>query len=105
MAIERDLKDLIETFKELQSSGSQPSNCQGCKGDKNKLLAELKVLKMLQVRVNEETKDTDGSRAAAMRELPAPLKQKIGTIRDNQQQVRDATESIHKRVCPHCLEE
>ena len=31
-----------------------------CKGDKNKLLAELKVLRMLQIRVNEETVDVDG---------------------------------------------
>jgi flagellar hook-basal body complex protein FliE len=105
MAVERDLKDLIETFKELQSSTAQPSQCKGCKGDRNKLLAELKVLKMLQVRVNEETKDADGSRAAALQELPAALKQTIGSVRDNQQQVHDATEAIHKKICPDCLNE
>jgi len=105
VAVERDLKDLIDTFKELQSSTAQPSQCKGCKGDRNKLLAELKVLKMLQVRVNEETKDADGSRAAALQELPAALKQKIGTVRDNQQQVEEATDAIHKRICPDCLNE
>jgi hypothetical protein len=103
--VERDLKDLIETFKELAKGTAQPSNCKGCGGDKNKLLAELKVLKMLQVRVTEETKDTDGRRAAAARELPAELKEKIGGVRDMEAQVRDATDAIHHRVCPDCLDE
>ena len=33
------------------------------------------------------------------------LRSKIGTVKDNQQQVRDATEALHKRVCPDCLKE
>ncbi|HEX8525052.1 MAG TPA: hypothetical protein VF669_22565 [Tepidisphaeraceae bacterium] len=103
--VERDLKDLIETFKELAKSTAKPSQCKGCGGDKNKLLAELKVLKMLQVRVNEETKDADGRRAAAARELPKDLKEKIGTTKDMQVQVRDAMDALHHRVCPDCLDE
>jgi len=103
--VERDLKDLIDTFKELAASSAKPSQCKGCKGDKNKLLAELRVLKMLEIRVNEETKDADGLRAAAARELPKDLKAKIGTVRDNQQQVHDATDAIHHRICPDCLDE
>lgn len=105
LGVEKDLKDLIETFRQLSQSSNKPSQCKGCKGDKNKLLAELKVLKMLQARVNEETKDTDGRRAAASTELAAPLKEKIGSVRDMQQQVRDATDAIHKKICPDCLDE
>jgi hypothetical protein len=103
--IERDLSDLIDTFKELANSSGEPSQCKGCKGDKNKLLAELKVLRMLQVRVNEETKDADGRRTAALRELPPELKKKIGTVTEMQSQVEEGTEKLHKMTCPDCLSE
>ena len=103
--IEKDLADLIDTMRQAASMASAgPSNCKSCNGNKNKLLAELKVLRLLQLRVNEETKDADGRRAAALAELPPELKDKIGTVRDNQANTRDAAEKIHKSVCPHCLE-
>ena len=102
--IEKDLAELIDTMKEAASMASAvKSNCKGCNGNKNKLLAELKVLRLLQLRVNEETRDADGRRAVAMAELPPDLKDKIGTVRDNQTHTRDAAEKIHKAVCPHCL--
>ena len=41
--VERDLADLLDTFKQLASQPGPPSQCRGCKGNKNKLLAELKV--------------------------------------------------------------
>ena len=69
-----------------------------CKGDKNKLLAELKVLRMLQIRVNEETTDVDGRRANAMPELSKEMREKIGTIRDAQQSVQDAADKIHEEL-------
>lgn len=103
--IEKDLQDLIDTMKEAQSMASTPSLCKGCKGNKNKLLAELKVLRMLQLRVNGETKDADGRRALAEAELPAELRDRIGSVRDHQAQVRDTTEKLHKSVCPDCLKE
>lgn len=96
--VERDLKGLIETFKELARGIGPPCNCKGLGKDKNKLLAELKVLRMLEIRVHEETRDADGRRAAALRELPPDLKQKIGTVRDMQTQVRDATAEIHRQL-------
>jgi hypothetical protein len=103
--IERDLKDLIDTFKQLNQSSNQPSNCKSCNGDKNKLLAELKVLRMLQTRVNEETKDADGRRNAALKELPPELKKKIGSVTDMQSQVEEATDKLHHMTCPDCLSE
>jgi hypothetical protein len=104
--VEADLQALIDTMKEFAPRGTPgQSNCKGCGGSKNKLLAELRVLRLLQLRVNEETKDADGRRAAALAsaELPADVKGKIGTVRDNQEQVRAATDRIHKSVCPECL--
>ena len=55
------MQDLLDTFKQLAASKMGNGSC-NCKGDKNKLLAELKVLRMLQIRVNEETTDADGHR-------------------------------------------
>jgi hypothetical protein len=105
--IEKDLADLIDTMKQSAPAGGQPSNCKGCGGSKNKLLAELKVLRLMQLRVNEETRDADGARAAALAspDLPQEVKDKIGTVRDNETQVRDATQKLHKSVCPDCLKD
>lgn len=101
--IERDLKDLIDTFKELPSNPKQTSQCKGCKGNKNKLLAELKVLRMLQARVNEDTLDIDGRRARAMAEADDEIRKSLGSTARHQADVRDATEKIHKATCPDCL--
>ena len=50
-AIEQDLQDLLETFQETPSSAAGECNgeCKGCKGNMNKLLAELKVVRMMQM--------------------------------------------------------
>jgi hypothetical protein len=95
--VERDLQDLLDTFKQLSNSKMTNGHC-NCKGDKNKLLAEMKVLRMLQLRVNEETADVDGRRAKAMQELNPQMRDKIGTIRDAQQSVQDAADKIHAEV-------
>jgi hypothetical protein len=95
--VEHDLQDLLDTFKQLSNSKMTNGHC-NCKGDKNKLLAEMKVLRMLQLRVNEETSDVDGRRAKAMQELSPQMRDKIGTIRDAQQSVQDAADKIHAEV-------
>ena len=100
--IEKDIKDLLETLKESASMASKPSNCQSCNGNKNKLLAELKVMRLMQQRVNGETRDADASRAAVAELTPA-LQGKIVAARDNQKSVRDAMDKLHHTTCPHCL--
>ena len=62
-----NLADLLDTFKQLAGQPSDdPSNCRGCKGNTNKLLAELRTLRVVQARV---TKETDLARAAPARGL------------------------------------
>ena len=100
VGIEQDLKDLLDTFKEMPSlDGQCDSQCQGCKGNMNKLLAELKVVRMMQMRVNKGTVDADGEarRAAAIAELPPELREKIGKLRDGQETIRDTVDQLHKR--------
>lgn len=95
--VERDLQDLLDTFKQLAASKMGNGSC-NCKGDKNKLLAEMKVLRMLQIRVNEETADVDGRRAAENAELSKAMREKIGTVHDAQESVRDAADKIHEQL-------
>lgn len=95
--IERDIEDLIDTFKQQTLASDKQSRCKGCKGDKNKLLAELKAVRLLQVRVNEETKEADDHRAQ-IRQLPAELRDKIGDVRDHQSTVRDTLDRLDAAV-------
>jgi hypothetical protein len=99
VAIEQDLKDLLETFKEMPTTAGQcDSQCNGCKGNMNKLLAELKVVRMMQTRVNKGTVDANGARrTAAIAELPSELREKIGKLRDGQETIRDAMDRLHAR--------
>gem|GEM_PF-1013636 len=106
--IEQDLRDLLETFKELSRNGDgKAGNCKGCKGNKNKLLAELKVVRMLQLRVNKQTleADADKHRAAAAAELPPELREKVGKVRDAEGLVRDAMERLHQQYGPGAPDE
>jgi hypothetical protein len=80
------------------------SQCKGCKGNKNKLLAELKIMRLMQTRVNFDTRDADKSRAAVA-ELTPSLQGKILATRDSQKQVAEAMDKLHHATCPECLAE
>lgn len=95
--IERDIADLLDTFKQSTSPSNKVSRCKGCKGDKNKLLAELKAIRLLQVRVNEETKELDDHRVA-IKALPKELQDQIGDNRDRQATVRDTLDRLDATV-------
>ena len=97
--IERDLTDLIDTFKQLANSSNKQSNCRGCKGNKNKLLAELKTLRLLQTRVNQATTDVDKDRAA-MAELSPELRAKVGTAAEQQRTAFNVADKIAKALAP-----
>ena len=98
--VEQDLSDLLDTFKQLANSkSSKPGGgqCRGSKDDKNKLLAELRVLRMMQVRVNTQTDQADQQRGASS-DLSPELKTTIAAAADGQKQVHDATEQIHQQL-------
>jgi hypothetical protein len=99
VAIEQDLKDLLETFKTMQGDGMCNSRCNGCKGDMNKLLAELKVVRIMQVRVNKGTvsADAEARRAAATAALSPELREKVGKLHDGEEGARNAMDLLHQR--------
>ncbi len=96
--IEQDLTDLLATFKQLAAQPGGPGNCRGCKGNKNKLLAELKTLRLLQTRVNISTAKTDARRAAADPSNAPAVQQEITGVRDQQEQVHVAVERLQKEL-------
>jgi hypothetical protein len=97
--IEHDLADLLDTFKELQADpGDQPGHGGG-KNNRNKLLAELKVLRLLQTRVNERTAKVDAQRSGDMAApVTSQLQAQIKTVRDSQSDVQVATFKIHQAL-------
>lgn len=99
VAIEQDLHDLLDTFKTMTGDGMCNSRCNGCKGDMNKLLAELKVVRTLQVRVNKGTTETDveARHAAATAALSPALRGKVGKLRDGEEGARNAMDLLHQR--------
>ncbi|MGA2229379.1 MAG: hypothetical protein ABSH22_00490 [Tepidisphaeraceae bacterium] len=95
--IERDLADLLDTFKELQADPGEGGKGGG-KDNKNKLLAELKVLRLLQTRVNDRTVKVDAERAGTQDAPSSQLQAKIKDVRDSQSEVQVATDKIHKEL-------
>jgi len=99
--VEKDLQDLLDTFKELAAAKVSPGNC-NCKGDKNKLEAELKVVRMMQLRVNDDTQTTDKQRPQVASDLPANinpmLREKILATRDGQTDVKTVLDKIHQQL-------
>ena len=96
--IEEDLQALLEAMKQLPSqsdSGRQRAgNASERERQLNRLIAELKMVRMLQVRVGRDTKDVDKKRPANLKDLPAILTKRIESLQGRQEDVHDVTERI-----------
>jgi bacterioferritin-associated ferredoxin len=94
--IEQNLQDLLDTFKQLASQPSQGGQCHGCKGNKNKLLAELKTLRLLQTQVATHTVRLDAQRASG--DGTPQMQQRISTVHDEQEQVHVAVQKLQDEL-------
>lgn len=97
--IEQDLETLLEAIKQLPSkSGGEGGRRNGGANDRerqlNRLIAELKMVRMLQVKVNRETKDVDQQRPEDAKSIAALLLQRIETLQGRQEDIHDVTERI-----------
>ncbi len=94
--IEADLEELLQAMKRMP--GSRLSNNRGQRGQRdrqrevNRLLAELRMLRMLQVKINKETAGVHARRPPE--DLPAPLARAIEKLRERQDDLRDATQRL-----------
>jgi hypothetical protein len=95
LQIEEDLKALLDAMKQMPSSRSSNNRAQRGPRDRerelNRIIAELKMIRLLQVRVNSETLDVDGKRAPEDAALSAAIRKAIEAVEDHQDEVREAT--------------
>ena len=93
--IESDLRDLLEAMKQLPSS-TGTGKAQRGQADRrreiNRLIAELKMIRLLQLRTNRQTVDVDGTRTGD--DISAALREAIEKVADQQDYVRAATERL-----------
>jgi hypothetical protein len=96
--IEEDLQALLEAMKQLPSQSDsgrpQAGNAADRQRQLNRIIAELKMVRMLQVRVNRDTKDADSKRPAGEKDVPAILTRRIESLQGRQEDVHDVTERI-----------
>jgi bacterioferritin-associated ferredoxin len=94
--IEQNLQDLLDTFKQLASQQGEGGQCHGCKGNKNKLLAELKVMRMLETRVHDHTQKLDAQRIA-VGDTPE-IQTKISAVHEEQEHVHQAMQKLQDEL-------
>ncbi|HEY2762132.1 MAG TPA: hypothetical protein VGI75_15345, partial [Pirellulales bacterium] len=96
--IEADLKALLDAMKQMPAQASDKNQKGNSQQDRqrelNRIIAELKMIRILQTRVNADTKHADEKRAE-VEQLTAAMRQKIQTIHDRQQDVRDVAEKLN----------
>ncbi len=106
-AIEAALRELLDTLKQAASNRSanpQQGQCGQCGADKNAMLAELRMIRLLQSRVNDQTARADAQRPAAAEQARREAQALVRPIHKQQEAVRDAMRKLHQSVCPHCAE-
>lgn len=98
MRIEKDLQDLLEAMKQMPDSPKPPGKPRKGSRDQerelNRLIAELKMVRLMQLRVNDETVGVDGQRAEELDQLAADLRERIGEVESDQDHVRETTERL-----------
>ncbi|MCH9654748.1 MAG: hypothetical protein K0U86_10665 [Planctomycetes bacterium] len=102
--IEEDLQALLDAMIEA----SRPSNkqgggqCKGCKGNRNKLLAEVKMLRWMQQSVHKRTDNLD-KQVDQKKISETAVKERIDLLTVRQKEIDTITGRLHSLTCPHCL--
>lgn len=96
--VEEDLQSLLDAMKQLPSSNGSGEGNRNSRAARerqlNQIIAELKMVRMLQVRVNRDTKEVDGQRPADAKDLTLTLTRRIEALEGRQEDVYDVTERI-----------
>ena len=101
--IEDDLLGLLEAMRRLPPTtppppGSPlPSDLRARERELNRLVAELKMIRLLQSRLNDDTVGVDKSRSGAP-PLPPALRREIETLKASQDEIRDSLSRISDRL-------
>ena len=98
--IEADLLAMLEVVSEMSDANSRRGRANGggnaneeAHREQNRIISELKMIQLLELRVQQNTSDVDAKRAAATAITPA-LRKRIEDLEGRQDDIRDATERL-----------
>jgi hypothetical protein len=101
--IEDDLLGLLEAMRRLPPTtppppgSALPSDLAARERELNRLIAELKMIRLLQSRLNDDTVDVDKSRPGTPVLTPT-LRREIEGLKGNQDEIRDSLAKISERL-------
>jgi len=95
MEIESDLEGLLDALKQASKPNpdGQSGECMGCKGNLNKLLAELKMVRQMEKSLQLQTQRIDDM-VTAKKISDDQRTQRCEPLQSRQQQVLDTTTRI-----------
>jgi hypothetical protein len=102
--IEDDLLGLLQAVRRLPPTtppptGSPlPSDLLERERELNRLIAELKTIRLLQGRLNDDTLGVDKSRPAASATLPPALRREIESLEATQEDLRESLSKVAERI-------
>ena len=95
--IEADLQGLLDAMKQMPAAGKGEGGKKGNRQDRerelNRLIAELKMVRLLETRVHQDTTGTDRTREEGSA-VSAKLRRQIETLGGRQEDIRDVTERL-----------
>jgi len=102
--IEDDLQELLNALKQASrpSGGSSGGQCSSCDGNLNKLLAEVKMLKWMEIGLNKETRKVEAEFVGKPMKDPE-LASRLKTLVEQQQKIQTITQRLHDSTCQDCL--
>lgn len=101
--IEEDLLALLQVIRRLPPTTPPPpgtplpSDLRARERELNRLVAELKMVRLLQTRLNDDTTRVDGNRPGSP-DLPADLRRAIEELEAGQEEIYDALARIAERI-------
>ena len=95
LEIEADLEGLLSALKQASKPNpeGESGECQGCKGNMNKLLAELKMVRQMEVSLQSQTQRIDDM-VVAKKITEDQRTQRCEPLQSRQEQVLEATTKI-----------
>jgi hypothetical protein len=102
--IEEDLLGLLQAVRRLPPTTPPPtgtplpSDLLERERELNRLIAELKTIRLLQARLNDDTVGVDKTRPAAASALPPALRREIEALEASQEDLRESLSKISERI-------
>ncbi len=102
--VEEDLLGLAQAVRRLPPTTppppgtSLPTEPRERERELNRLIAELKMVRMIQSRLNDDTVGVDKTRPAVAPTLPPDLRREVETLESTQDEIRDSLAKIAERL-------